>query len=375
MAGGLAGTKIKEDRVSLNVRTRTIGLVLLSVALAGAQITITPGEIPQTPGDTFTWKYTITTAPVNVGTQGGPQTWTFDTASYIGDIAACKLVDPAGTPFIQFFPEANITWLSLPEGSNDQSYAYLRASSSDYTEFGTAFASPETSTFQVWDPSMLVFPLPLNNGDQWQTDWGWCDTMEEMVISLHTWGRHMVDAWGTANLPFRSVPCLRVNGYDSTITMTWIGGVLINSDTFGIRVYAWYAENLGYVAVATGAENDTSLVFTESDCYRVMIDGTYGIAEQNEVSQASSLRILPNPFTKTAHVSFVTRRPEVGTVRIFDRAGNLIRVLTDGTRRTGRHSVVWDGRNAAGNRAMPGVYFCSVTADGAASSRKLVLSD
>ena len=60
MAGGLAGTKIKEDRVSLNVRTRTIGLVLLSVALAGAQITITPGEIPQTPGDTFTWKYTIT---------------------------------------------------------------------------------------------------------------------------------------------------------------------------------------------------------------------------------------------------------------------------------------------------------------------------
>ena len=41
----------------------------------------------------------------------------------------------------------------------------------------------------------------------------------------------------------------------------------------------------------------------------------------------------------------------------------------------GRHSVTWDGRNAAGNRVAPGVYFCSVSADGATSARKLVLSD
>ena len=34
--------------MTVNVRARLIGLVLLSVTLAGAQITITPDEIPQT---------------------------------------------------------------------------------------------------------------------------------------------------------------------------------------------------------------------------------------------------------------------------------------------------------------------------------------
>jgi hypothetical protein len=360
--------------MTVNVRTRTIGLVLLSVVLAGAQITITPDEIPQTPGDTFTYKYTVTLSPVNVGTQGGPQVWDFDTASYVGNITACKLVDPAGTPLYPYYPLANIASL-YAEGDSVQAYEYLSVSSTEYMDYGGGSVTPETTIFQVWDPPLLANPLPLNYGDQWQTDWAWCDTMDDLAISVHTWGHPVVDAWGTANTPAGSFDCLRVNSYDSTITMTWLNDTLINSDTFGLRVYRWQAENVAFLASATGAEDDTSLVFTESDCYRVLTDAAYGIAEQREVPGASSFQVSPNPFTGTTHLRFVTRQPGVGTVRIYDQAGNLVRALADGSRQVGLHSVVWNGTDAADNRVAPGVYFCTVSAGAAAGYRKLVLSD
>jgi len=80
--------------MQVNVRTRLVGLVLLSIALAGAQTTITPDEVPQTPGDTYTYKSTIDTALVNVGTAGGPQVWEFDTLAFVGTICGGKLADP-----------------------------------------------------------------------------------------------------------------------------------------------------------------------------------------------------------------------------------------------------------------------------------------
>ncbi|MBM3314519.1 hypothetical protein FJY71_01570, partial [candidate division WOR-3 bacterium] len=76
------------------IRTARLLCVLLLLgflATPRAQIVITPDEVPQTPGDTFTYKYTTLLSPVNVGVQGGPQTWVFDTATFVGNFAACKL--------------------------------------------------------------------------------------------------------------------------------------------------------------------------------------------------------------------------------------------------------------------------------------------
>jgi len=46
---------------------------------------------------------------VNVGSAGGPQTWTFDTASYAGYVVGWELVDRDSTPAGPQFPEANLT--------------------------------------------------------------------------------------------------------------------------------------------------------------------------------------------------------------------------------------------------------------------------
>lgn len=359
--------------MQVNVRTRLVGLVLLSIALAGAQITITPDEVPQTPGDTYTYKLTIDTALVNVGTAGGPQVWDFDTAAFVGTIGGGKLVDPTTTPLFQYFPMANIAAMSAAT-ETVQAYEYLSVNATEYMEYGGGTVSPDTQIFQVWDPALLVHPLPLNYNDEWLTNWAWCDTMGEFVISMQTWGRAACDAWGTANLPCGSVPCLRMNSYDSTIATTWYQGQLVNCDTFGVRLFRWHGENMTYLARASGAEDDTSQNFTVTTCYSVLADFGSGIADRHEAAPVRALSVSPNPFTGSTRLNFTTLRPGAGTVRIYDQSGSLVRVLGPEQRAVGRHSVLWDGTDAAGNQVAPGVYCCTVT-DGAAAGRcKLVLS-
>ena len=62
-------------------------------------------------------------------------------------------------------------------------------------------------------------------------------------------------------------------------------------------------------------------------------------------------------------------------IDIYDVAGRRVRSLADGTRSPGEHTVVWNGRDDAGNRAATGVYFVryETTSPNTASSRKVVL--
>ena len=47
-------------------------------------------------------------------------------------------------------------------------------------------------------------------------------------------------------------------------------------------------------------------------------------------------------------------------VHVFDLAGNLVRTLFAGARGGGSFAAEWDGADAAGNRAPPGIYLYRV---------------
>jgi M6 family metalloprotease-like protein len=80
----------------------------------------------------------------------------------------------------------------------------------------------------------------------------------------------------------------------------------------------------------------------------------------------------PNPFDGTTSVGFDV--PAEGgrlVIDVYDVRGRRVRTLLNGYRDAGRHRVTWDGTDAAGERAAPGVYFVRLTANGAAETRKV----
>ncbi|MBN2564318.1 MAG: right-handed parallel beta-helix repeat-containing protein, partial [Candidatus Eisenbacteria bacterium] len=90
----------------------------------------------------------------------------------------------------------------------------------------------------------------------------------------------------------------------------------------------------------------------------------------------AAIHLLPasrNPFRGETSVSFLL--PARATVRlaIYDVAGRLVRVLSDGPHEQGEHCVVWDGADASSNAVSSGVYFCRLESSGLQEQQKLVL--
>ena len=99
-----------------------------------------------------------------------------------------------------------------------------------------------------------------------------------------------------------------------------------------------------------------------------------GIAETTLPSGALELAPpRPNPARGPATLSFVT--PREGRVRlaVVDAAGRHIALLLDRRIEPGTHSAVWDGREASGATARPGVYWISLDLDGERRSRRIAV--
>ncbi len=80
----------------------------------------------------------------------------------------------------------------------------------------------------------------------------------------------------------------------------------------------------------------------------------------------------PNPFRGSCAVAFdLPARADV-ELRVLDVRGRLVRVLEAGVREAGEHRAAWDGRDAAGHPAAPGLYFLELRGPGIREARKTV---
>ncbi|MCK4409493.1 MAG: VCBS repeat-containing protein, partial [Candidatus Eisenbacteria sp.] len=100
-------------------------------------------------------------------------------------------------------------------------------------------------------------------------------------------------------------------------------------------------------------------------------DGSFGLPvlalEQN----------CPNPFNPVTTIGFTIPDGEGAdasvSLAIYSVDGSLVRTLVSGRETRGRHSVVWEGRDASGNRVASGVYFYRLAHDEGIESRSMVL--
>ena len=81
----------------------------------------------------------------------------------------------------------------------------------------------------------------------------------------------------------------------------------------------------------------------------------------------------PNPLNPSTRIDFSLRGPADVSLRIYDAAGRLVRVLLDEPRKAGRYSENWDGRDSRGRSVASGVYYCRLVSGSFTATRKMIL--
>ncbi len=145
---------------------------------------------------------------------------------------------------------------------------------------------------------------------------------------------------------------------------------------------SWFALNLGLPDAVMAMDLNVSSVD------RRLILSTYGngfysrpmmepiSSVDDRVAQAKTPVLeanYPNPFNPVTSISY--RLADSGDVRleVFDIAGRRLRTLHNGWLEAGRHTIQWDGKDAAGGDVASGLYMYRLTSGEWTEARKMQL--
>lgn len=88
------------------------------------------------------------------------------------------------------------------------------------------------------------------------------------------------------------------------------------------------------------------------------VHGLTTIAETIDVQDKDGIGYnFPNPFNGETLIPFTLAREEQVRISIVNILGQTINVVSEKTWSTGRHQVLWDGRDEQGVELSSGVYF------------------
>ena len=159
--------------------------------------------------------------------------------------------------------------------------------------------------------------------------------------------------------------------------------VAIRYDTSGVE--HWVAgynccDSVDY-ALAVATDNEGSVYI----CGRSVGGGTYydmatvkyysavGVEEHKSVSTDHLLlEVHPNPAKIHSTMQYSLPHAMNVALSIFDVSGRLIRLLVEQYQEPDTYSFIWNGKDNAGRRVAPGVYFCILRTDEGETSKKLV---
>ena len=96
------------------------------------------------------------------------------------------------------------------------------------------------------------------------------------------------------------------------------------------------------------------------------------VAQEHGPESLTLSQNAPNPFNPTTSIAFSTVAAGRARLAVYNLAGQVVVVLSDGVIPAGAHTVTWNGRNALGRAAASGVYLYRLEFDGDGASRQLV---
>ena len=112
---------------------------------------------------------------------------------------------------------------------------------------------------------------------------------------------------------------------------------------------------------------------SEAVIFRVVEPPTTSV-EGEPRSSIRAVSAFPNPFRQVTTIGYSASVPTEIHIDVLDVSGRLVHTLLEGRFEIeGPHAATWDGRNGAGTRLAPGVYFYRLRGGGEIHSGRLVL--
>ncbi|MCK4696080.1 MAG: T9SS type A sorting domain-containing protein, partial [Candidatus Cloacimonetes bacterium] len=162
-----------------------------------------------------------------------------------------------------------------------------------------------------------------------------------------------------------SVPLLRIEcPDDSLIFVEMTGSGTQWEGTFSPP------ENGIYYARVSGSDIDgnTGVDFYQFELINVSVP-------ENELLSDNSLFLLnyPNPFYNTTQITFYLENASKTELAIYNMSGQKTRTLISSFYTSGRHSVIWDGKDNSGNVVNSGIYYYKINAGKFSETKKMIL--
>jgi hypothetical protein len=115
-------------------------------------------------------------------------------------------------------------------------------------------------------------------------------------------------------------------------------------------------------------------VHGNESCFALLApDGVTGTDTPKAPEATYLAQNQPNPFNPTTRIAFGLSAPAHVSLRIYDVAGRLVRVLAEGARPAGNYSELWDGRDSGGRAVASGIYFYRLQAGPFSETKKMAL--
>ena len=359
-------------------------VVTLYVSSAFSQITITETDV----SNFFAIGKTITTyAPdpfvpgplsiVDIGNPGGGNTWDFSSFS-APVFTTASIIDPAETPFVNEFQQANLCQFSsftfMDVTSNDWTYNTLGSGTFERLgSAGTATAADGTvfpKNKSVNLPPELLLDLPVSSASSWSSKYAMISFTEIDGIFVPVMTDQIevtsnVDAYGTVIFPSgSSEDALRIRRK-----------VLFMSPDFSFA-------SVSYVFTAKSGES-FSVFPSDTATTSGTVEGSISWTESDEATRVDDGQVVPsdfslaqnhpNPFNPETVIEY--HMPNAGEVRlnIYNALGQKIRSLVEHDQSPGTYQILWDGRDDFGQQVSTGVYIYRLESLGAAQTKKMLL--
>ena len=147
-------------------------------------------------------------------------------------------------------------------------------------------------------------------------------------------------------------------------------GLKVYDDTYRVVFLAFPFENVS--TAAANPNNQNTLIAKVMDWFDPPVAG---------IGEPASPRGLvlrpgsPNPFSTSTRISFVVPGGSADAqVAVHDVTGRVVKNLFRGAVGSGETALTWDGRDHGGVPIAPGIYFCTIQANGQSRSAKLVVA-
>ena len=165
----------------------------------------------------------------------------------------------------------------------------------------------------------------------------------------------------------------------ATLGLPWAdvtptSGTIAPNDSTEFKVY-WYNKNFdpgvynGYLRIETNEPTEAI------SWMRLNLTIPLGIGEQSALTPKSYAlhQNYPNPFNPTTTIKYDLKEGGKVTLKIYNILGQEVRTLVNKNETAGFKSVVWDGKDNAGNLVSSGLYIYRLETGKFVKSRKMML--